>query len=170
MDILRDSIDWAKSELISTPFFAFAGLVFIAMSIGCWQMGKTELAKSYIIPTLVAGVLLVLIGLGLFFTNKARITQFESAYQENPIAFIDSELERTQSTLKEYKNVVFTGIPIIIVLCATVLYFTKGPLVRASMITTIAMMSIILLIDGLAHARIGEYEEILRRAKEEITK
>lgn len=170
MDILKTSTDWAKSELISTPFFALAGLVFIAMGIGFWQMGKTELAKSYIIPTLVAGVLLIIIGVGLFFTNKGRITQFENTYKESPTAFIDAELERTQSTLKEYKNVVFTGIPVIIVLCTTILFFTNGPVLRASMITTIAMLSIILLIDGLAHARIGEYEVLLRQAKEEIGK
>jgi sulfite exporter TauE/SafE len=170
MDILKASTDWAKSELISTPFFALAGLVFIAMSIGFWHMGKTALAKSYIIPTLAAGVLLVIIGLGLFFTNKARISQFKNAYHENSIAFIDSELERTQSTLKEYKNVVFTGIPIIIVICVAVLFFTDGTVLRASMITSIAMLSIILLIDGLAHARIGEYEGLLKQAKEEISK
>ena len=60
------------------------------------------MAKAYIVPTLVAGVLLTVIGLGLFFTNKSRITQFETAYRKDAATFVASEIERTESTLKEY--------------------------------------------------------------------
>jgi len=168
MDILKAATDWAKAELISTPFFALAGMVFISMSIGFWQVGKTDLAKAYIIPTLVAGILLVIIGAGLFFINKKRINQFQTAYQENRVAFIDSEITRAEATLKEYKNVVFTAIPIIIAVCAAVLLFVNPPGWRASMITTIAMLAVIMLIDGLAHARIAEYNEHLIQARKEI--
>ncbi|MCK0192513.1 hypothetical protein [Arenibacter sp. F20364] len=170
MDILKAATDWAKAELVSTPFFVLAGLVFLVISLGFWQVGKTELAKAYIIPTLVAGTLLVIIGLGLFFNNKSRITQFEIAYHKNIVSFVDSELERAEATLKEYKNVVFTGIPIIIVICAVVLFLVNVPIWRASMITTIAMLSVILLIDGLAHARINEYNQQLVQAKQELKK
>ena len=170
MDILKAATDWAKAELVSTPFFVLAGLVFLAISLGFWQVGKTDLAKAYIFPTLVAGTLLVIIGAGLFFTNKSRITQFEKAYQENVVAFVESELERAEATLKEYKNVVFTGIPIIIAICAAVLFLVNASLWRATMITTIAMLSVILLIDGLAHARINNYYQQLVQAKQEITK
>lgn len=168
MDILKAASDWAKSELTSTPFFVLAGAVFLAISLGFWQVGKTDLAKAYIIPTLVAGALLVVIGLGLFFTNKSRITQFEKAYQEDAVAFVASELERADATLKEYKNIVFTGIPIIIVICALVLFFVNTPIWRASMITTIAMLAVILVIDGLAHARIADYNQQLLQAQQEI--
>jgi len=170
MDILKEATDWAKAELISTPFFVLFGVVFMAASIGLWQVGKTDLAKAYIIPTLVAGALLTIIGLGLFFTNKSRITQFEKAYQEDSFAFVASELERTDATLKEYKNIVFTAIPLIIVACALVLYFVNTPIWRASMITTIAMLAVILVIDGLAHARINEYNKQLLRADQELKK
>lgn len=170
MDILKAATDWAKDELISTPFFILAGAVFLMCSLGFWQVGKTDLARAYIIPTLVAGSLLVIIGLGLFFTNKARIDQFKIDYTENSTVFINSELARTDATLKEYKNVVFTGIPVIIGICVFILMFVNGPIWRSSMITTIAMLSMILLIDGLAHARINEYYQLLEKAQEEIKK
>ncbi len=116
----------------------------------------------------MAGTLLVIIGLGLFFTNKARIGQFEEAFQQDAVAFVDSEIERTEATLKEYKNVVFTAIPFIIVACALVLYFVNIPIWRASMIITIAMLTVIMLIDGLAHARIEVYHQQLQKAKLEL--
>lgn len=170
MDILKEAIDWAKAELISTPFFVLFGVVFMAASIGLWQVGKTDLARAYIIPTLVAGALLTIIGLGLFFTNKSRIPQFEKAYQKDSVAFVTSELERANATLKEYKNVVFTAIPIIILACILVLFFVSTPIWRASMITTIAMLTVILFIDGLAHARIDEYNKQLLKANQELEK
>lgn len=166
MDILRASTDWAKAELISTPFFILFGIVFMASSLGLWHWGKTDLARAYILPTVVAGLLLTIIGVGLFYTNKMRITQFERAYTENKDAFIASELARTEATLKEYKTIVFTAIPIIIIVCALGIVCIEIPIWRASFITTIAMMIVLLLIDGTAYARIDSYNKKLLSATE----
>ncbi|MDA9564040.1 hypothetical protein N9R81_05140 [Flavobacteriales bacterium] len=161
MDILKVAIDWAKAELVSTPFFILFGVIFMASSLGFWQLGKTEIARAYIVPTLVAGSLLTIIGLGLYFTNKARINQFETAYNKDSSAFLASEIQRTTVTLKEYKHVVFTAIPIIIAVCALIILFVNTPIWRATMITAITMLVVILLIDGTAHARIDAYHKQL---------
>lgn len=161
MDILKTAIDWAKAEVFSTSFFIVFGTVFIIASVGFWQLGKTDLAKAYVIPTLIAGALLLIIGVGLVYTNNTRITEFETAYNSDSSAFVESEFTRIENTLKEYKTVVFTAIPLIIAACALVLVFVNTPAWRARMITSIAMLVIILLIDGTAHARIVEYKEQL---------
>ena len=75
MDILKIALDWAKTELVSTNFFMIVGVVFMLISLGFWQYGKTDLARAYIIPILVAGVFLLIVGIGLFATNKSRITE-----------------------------------------------------------------------------------------------
>ncbi len=168
MDILKAATDWAKAELVSTPFFILFGVGFILASIGFWQLGKTDMARAYIIPTLVAGALLVTIGLGLFFTNKARVTQFETAYNSDASAFVASELVRAEATLKEYQTIVFKVIPVIIAICSLLIIFIDKPIWRASMITTIAMMVVILLIDGTAHARIDNYNQQLLLVEKEL--
>lgn len=168
MDILKSATDWAKAELFSTPFFILFGVVFITASIGFWQLGKTDMAKAYIIPTMVAGILLMTIGLGLFFTNKSRVTQFQSAYKDDPSAFISSELKRAESTIKEYNTIVFKIIPFIIAICALLIVFIDRPVWRASLITIIAMMVVILLIDGTAFARIDNYNNQLLIAEQEL--
>ncbi|UXX77791.1 hypothetical protein N7E81_10455 [Reichenbachiella carrageenanivorans] len=156
MEILKVAQEWAKAEVFSTRFFIIFAILFLAASVGFWQLGKTELAKAYIIPMLVAGLLLMTIGLGLFFTNKSRITQFEKAYHQDAAAFADSEITRAEGTLKEY-TVVFKVVPTIIVVAALLIIFINTPTWRAIGITTIAMMIIILLVDGTAHARIEAY-------------
>lgn len=161
MEILKIAVEWAKAEVFSTRFFIFFAILFLIVSIGFWQLGKTDIAKAYIIPTLVAGVLLLTIGLGLFFTNKSRIKEFETAYNSDSSAFIASEIARTERTLKEYETVVFKAIPIIIIAAALLIIFINTPTWRAISITTIAMMIVILLIDGTAHARIEAYHKHL---------
>lgn len=115
---------------------------------GFWWLGKTDLAKAYVIPTLIAGTLLVIIGVGLLSTNISRTKSFETSYQEDASGFLMSENKRIDATIIEYKNVVFTAIPIIIIICSLLLIFIEIPIWRASVITTIAMLSVILLVDG----------------------
>ena len=161
MEILKIATDWAKAEVFSTTFFILFGIGFVAASIGFWQLGKTDLAKAYIIPTLVAGVLLLTIGLGLFFTNISRISSFESDYNQDASAFVKSEMVRVDNTLNEYKTVVFKIVPLIIIAAALLIIFINTPTWRAIGITTIAMLIVILLIDGTAHARIETYKKQL---------
>ncbi|UTW63989.1 DUF1624 domain-containing protein [bacterium SCSIO 12741] len=168
MEILKASTEWVKAELFSTPFFVLFGVAFLLASLGFWQLGKTEMARAYIIPTLVAGVLLTVIGLGLYFTNVSRMSKFEEAYNSHAETFVEAELVRAQSTLKEYQNIVFTGIPLIIAACALVIFFVNTPIWRASMITAIAMLVVILLIDGTAHARMAAYHQELTKEQEKV--
>ena len=161
MELLNLATEWAKAEIFSTRFFIFFAILFLIASAGFWQLGKTELAKAYIIPTLAAGLLLMTIGLGLFYTNKSRITQFEKAFNSDKQAFFQSEIERSESTLKEY-TVVFKVIPILIIVAALLILFINTQTWRAISITTIAMLIIILLVDGTAHARIETYHKELK--------
>jgi hypothetical protein len=161
MDILKTATDWAKAEVFSSTFFILFGVMFVLACIGFWQLGKTDMAKAYIIPTLVAGTLLLTIGFGLFFTNKSRITEFETAYNSDASAFVESEIARAERTLNEYKTIVFKSIPLIIAACALVIIFINTPIWRASMITTISMLIVILMIDGTSHARIDTYNKQL---------
>ncbi|NNC62226.1 MAG: hypothetical protein HKO11_07800 [Eudoraea sp.] len=161
MELLKLATEWAKAEVFSTRFFIFFAILFLIGSVGFWQLGKTDLAKAYIIPTLVAGLLLMTIGLGLFYTNKSRITQFESAFNSDAPSFYQSEMERSESTLKEY-TVVFKVIPILIIAAALMILFVNTPTWRAISITTIAMLIVILLVDGTAHSRIEAYHKELK--------
>ena len=161
MELLHLSTEWAENEVFSTRFFILFAILFFIASLGFWQLGKTDLAKAYIIPTFVAAILLLVVGLGLFFTNKSRIKQFSEEYNANSISFYESEIERTESTLKEYK-VVFKVIPILIIVAALLILFFNSATIRAVSITTIAMLIIVLLIDGTAHSRIESYNKSLK--------
>jgi hypothetical protein len=161
MDILKTATDWAKAEIFSSSFFIVFGILFIAISIGFWQLGKTDLAKAYITPTAVAGTLLLIVGFGLVYANKTRVASFTEDFNTDAKAFVQSEIIRVDNTLNEYKTIVFKIIPVIMIAASLIIIFNNSPSWRAISITTIAMLIVILLIDGTAHARIKVYKEQL---------
>ena len=164
MEILKAATDWAKAEVFSARFFILFGIMFMAAAIGFWQLGKSEIAKAFVSPAAVAGVLLLTVGIGIFFANKSRITSFERDYNADPSAFVKSEIARTQKSMNEYKTIVFKVIPFIIAAAALTIVFVDKPMWRAICITTIAMMVVIMIVDSNANARILEYHEQLTQA------
>lgn len=161
MDVLKAATDWAKAEVFSTQFFILFGVMFVLATIGFWQWGKTDVAKAFIYPTLVAGILLLAIGIGLFFTNKSRIESFTNAYNNDVSAFIKSEITRSEKTMEEYQTIIFKIIPLIIAIAAILIIFIDKPIWRAISIITIAMMVVILLVDYNANARMEAYNKQL---------
>ncbi|AEH01885.1 hypothetical protein [Lacinutrix sp. 5H-3-7-4] len=161
MDLLKIAINWAKAEVFSTRFFIFFAIAFLIASVGFRQLGKTDLAKAYIIPTLIAGILLLIIGIGTNYANTQRVKQFEKDFNTDKITFYKSEIERSKSTIKQFA-VVFKIVPILIIIAALLILFIKTPTWRAISITTISILIIILLIDGNAKSRIENYHKELK--------
>lgn len=169
MDILKTAIVWAKAEVFSAQFFIFFGILFFIGSVGFWQLGKTELAKAYIIPMLVAGVLTLTIGVGLFIANQSRVTSFVKDYNQNASAFVKAEIVRTQKTINDFQKTVYTAIPIIIIIAALIFIFVNNSTWKAISVTTIAMMIVIIMIDTNSYTRYVDYhEQLLLVDKQEI--
>ena len=170
MEILKAATDWAKAEVFSSTFFILFGAMFLLGTIGFWQLGKTELAKAFVIPTLVAGVLLLIIGVGLVYSNKSRLASFPTAYESDASAFVQSEITRTEKTMAEFQTIVFKVIPLIIVAAALLIVFINKPIWRAIGITTIAMMVVIIMVDSTANARLEAYSKQLELLEKDLKK
>ena len=52
MDILKAATDWAKAEVFSSMFFIFFAILMLLGSLGFYGIGKTAMAKAYVIPML----------------------------------------------------------------------------------------------------------------------
>jgi len=165
MDILKLSIDWAKAEVFSSKISLLLSLLLFLVALGFWQLGKTAMAKAFVWPILVAGVLLVAVAAGLYFSNKPRITQFETAYNTDAKAFVQTETERTAKSQNNLA-LVFKVLPLIIVAAALLIVFVNTPLCRAIGITTIALMTILMFIDSNTGARNTAYHQQLLAEKQ----
>jgi len=165
MDLLKTALEWAKAEIFSSAFFILFGALFLAASVGFWQLGKTDFAKAFIYPTLVCGTLLLVIGIGLVVSNNMRVANFPAEYESDAAAFVRSEMARADQTIDSYQRIVFKIVPAIIVLAALLLVFVDKHLWRAIGICTIAMMTVILFVDSNAQARMKDYKQALAAEK-----
>lgn len=165
MEILKLSIDWAKAEVFSAKISLLLSLPFFLAALGFWQLGKTTMAKAFVWPMLVAGVLIVAVAAGLYFANKPRITQFETAYNTDAKAFVQTETARTAKSQHDLA-LVFKALPLIIIAAALLIMFVNKPLWRPIGITTIAVMILLMFIDSNTGARNTVYHQQLLAEKQ----
>ena len=67
--------------------------------------------------------------------------------------------------LNDYRILAFRLFPAIIALCALAVPFLDGPYWRASLITAIALFTILILVDSTANARLQDYRQQLSMAE-----
>ena len=72
---------------------------------------------------LVAGGLLLILGVGLLFPAQARLADVPAAFGGDPAGFIATEITRADKVLNDYRIAVFRVFPAIIALCALALPF-----------------------------------------------
>lgn len=158
MEIVKFMLEWAKDEIFSSKFFVLFGIVFLSGSFIFFRIGKTLTARAFINPLLICGILLLIIGVGLVYTNYGRLNKFSKASPETIESLTESEKERAEKTLLEYERIVFKVIPLLTCCCAGVIVFMEKPIWRASAIVVLAMFVVILLIDTNAYSRMKEYK------------
>ena len=161
MDILKTSTDWAKAELLSNGLFALFGVMFVVASLLFWSRGETDMARAFVIPMLVAGLMMRILGGGLFYGTWKSSTGFAPAFAEDAASYVASEIERVNRTMSQYGAAVFKVMPHMIAGAALLVVFMHGPGWRAALITAIVFLGLIMLIDSNANARLGAYKTAL---------
>lgn len=161
MDILRTAIDWAKAEVLSSTIFILFGLVFLVASYSFWHSGKTDVAKAYVFPMLIGGSLLLILGIGLFIQSYNNVSIFAESYSADSDKFVVSQLENANRVERNYQFAVFRIMPLAIVVSAILFPLLTSPHWRASLLTTIAMLAVLMLIDTNANARLEDYKQKL---------
>lgn len=165
MDVLKLATDWATAEATTASFFIVFGLLFIASSIGLWKWGKTKLARAYIFPTLIAGILLTVLGSALFEMYYSLIEGLTQKYLADTFAFVENEILRTNGAIISYKSDLFNVFPFVIAGTSILLMVIKREILRAIFITIIAMSAIILLVDSNAISLLEHYNTSLQQLK-----
>jgi ABC-2 type transport system permease protein len=165
MDVLKLSTDWAKAEVFSAKIVWIFSAITIIAAIGFWYWGKTAIARAFIWPLLVAGIFLAVVGAGLYFANKPRITRFEAEYHRNPEAFLQGEMLRTAESKREL-TLVFKILPTIIIFAAVGILFLPPNLWRAVAVTTIMTAVFLMIVDSNTEARNNIYNSQLSSIKQ----
>ena len=160
MDIIKLSTDWAKAEVFSAKIVWLFSIIELVAAVGFWYLGRTAMAKAFGWPLLVAGLFLVIIGAGLFFSNNPKIDRFKMLYQEDPKTFVQQEIQRTAKSEREL-TMVFKVLPAIIIAAALLILLVSAPLWRAIGITVIVTAAFLMVVDSNTSARNSSYHSQL---------
>lgn len=161
MNVVKAATEWTRAEMLSSAVFVAFGAAFLLASLGFGQMGRTEVARAFVVPLLVAGGLLVVLGSGLFAQNWAKLGGLAASSAADGPAFVAAEIARAEKVMGDYRLMVFRVFPAVIALCAMLFVLLDGPLWRASLIAAIAMLTVILIVDTNANARLEVYRDRL---------
>lgn len=152
--------NWA--DVLSSASFIPFGVAFLFASLRFWLLGKTGVARADVLATLVADTLVLIIGFGILLASQTRVTSLAAAYYCDATPFVASEIAHAYKVLNEYRITVFRVIPTIVAVCAVLIMALEASVWRASLITTIAMMTVILLIGTNVTARLETYRAKLQ--------
>ena len=158
MDILKASTDWARAELLSNGLFALFGAMFLVASLLFWSRGETEMAKAFVLPMFVAGVLMLILGGGLFYGTWKSLAGLATSFAEDASGFIAAEIERVDRTMAQYDTAVFKVMPLMIAAAGLLVVFVHSPGWRATFISAVIFLGLIMLIDSNANARLVAYK------------
>ena len=164
MDIIKLSMDWAKAEVFSAKIVWLFSIVELLTVIGFWYWGRTPIAKAFIWPILVMGLLLMGVGVGLYAANHPRIVQFENEYHREPKAFLEAELQRTLKSQRDLA-LVFRILPALVIFAALVIMLTPASLWRAIAVTVILNAAFLMIVDSNTEARNDAYHSQLLALK-----
>jgi len=147
MDILKQSMEWARAEVFSAKIVWLFSIIEMLAALGFWHLGRTPMAKAFVWPLLVGGVFIALVGTGLFLANDPRPDQFEKEYRLDPDSFVQSEIQRTGKSQREL-SLVFTILPLVIFLAATVILVTPASIWRAISVIVIVNAGFLMVVDS----------------------
>lgn len=166
MELLKLSTDWAKAEVFSAKMVWLFSIIVLLSALGFWYWGKTTMAKAFVWPLVVSGLLLVAVGVGLFWANKPRILQFEQASINNPSTFLQQELQRTAKSQKELA-MVFKALPALLVLSGLLIFFLSSANWRAIGIAIGLVALFLMAVDSNTDARNTIYHKQLKSLNDE---
>lgn len=160
MEIIKMSTDWARAEIFSAKVVWMFSITTIVSAVGFYYLGKTAMAKAFVIPLAITGFLIAIIGTGLYAANKPRVTQFEESCKSDSAAFIQKEIERTSKSNGDFV-LVFKVLPILMIVGAAMLLLGKSPYWQTSGLSLVLLAAFLMAVDSNTAARNEAYRQEL---------
>ncbi|MCC5945331.1 MAG: hypothetical protein JJT94_10370 [Bernardetiaceae bacterium] len=163
MNILEHSIAWAKGEQFEGMCIAIGGLATIVLTFLFWKYGTTPNAKSLVLPSLVLGVLFILMGIAMINSNGKRPVAFQQAYESDSVQFLLDEKKRVEEFQILYP--ISLGVSAVFFLITLIGFvWTRNPTIHAIGIALSVFGWALIVIDYFSKERAAiYYEQILQQ-------
>ena len=97
MKFVGHRIQWAKGDVFEGICIGIAGFLVVILASLLWKYGSTENARVLVVPTLILGILFVLMGGFMLYSNSHRQLGFQQSYEANANQFLLDEKKRVEA-------------------------------------------------------------------------
>jgi len=163
MTIIEHSISWAKGEQFEGMCIAIGGIITMVVTFLLWKYGTTPNAKSLIVPSLVLGVIFILMGITMINSNGKRPAEYQQAYESDSAQFLLDEKKRVEDFQFLYPTSLgISAVCFLITLIAFI--WSKNPTFHAISIALSVMGLALIIIDYFSKERATiYYQHILQQ-------
>ncbi len=160
MTILEHSIAWAKGEQFEGMCIAIGGVITMVVAFLFWKYGTTPNAKALVVPSLVLGVLFVLMGIAMINSNGKRPAEFQQAYESDHAQFLLDEKKRVEEFQILYP--ISLGVSATFFLITLIAFvWSKNPTFHAIGIALAVFGIALIVIDYFSKERAAIYYELI---------
>ena len=154
--IIEDTIRWTRGEIVECWSLAILGACFVGLALLYWKTSTSEQTRALIWPFLVAGGLLLVLGIIGIFLNHARLVSFQAGFDANPVAFAAAEKLRVEGFLSVYQYTLATAS--LLLACGLGLFWLRHtPVSRGISLALVVVGLGILVVDHLSEANAHRY-------------
>ena len=123
--MLQNTIDWYGGEILEAKFFIAFGVFLLCSTVLLYIYGNPSSAKALIIPLIVIGILIALLGFGGVYSNSHKIVEVEQSFKQNQKEFVEAEISRVEG-LNYYRPLSIAISLLCFLFAIGILYFVKN--------------------------------------------
>ncbi|MWB92798.1 hypothetical protein B4N84_23495 [Flavobacterium sp. IR1] len=158
--MIKNTLNWYNGEIFEAKFILGFGIFTLICSLLFYFLGNTPKSKSLLIPMLIISVFFIVTGANMIYSNRTKIQEIETKYQQNTKEFVDAEIKRVEDF--QYLYPLSIGISLVCFIVALgLLYFAKNIHLQAIAIALIFFGSAFAVIDYFSKERATIYYEKL---------
>lgn len=114
MSFIEHTLTWCRGEILEGKVVLTYALALIVISFLIWKFSSISSHKVLLIPLLISAVVYLGVGSTLLVSNPKRVEQYQVDYKKDPVAFVQSEKERTDKFISWYPKTAWSLIIIAI--------------------------------------------------------
>ncbi|TDQ25753.1 hypothetical protein [Tenacibaculum caenipelagi] len=156
--MIKQTLNWYEGEIFEAKFILAFGIAIVIIAFLFRYFGNTPYAKALLIPLLVAGLIISLIGSLMLMSNQRKMETVEQNFMNDNEQFAKSEKQRVEDF--QYLYPLSLGISVVCFFLTFIfLAFTKNMYLHASAIAIALFGLTFIIIDYFSKERANIYYE-----------
>lgn len=156
MEFIEHTLNWIRGEIFEAKLILLFGIITLLVAFLFWKTGMTPNAKAMLFPLLIVGIMFIVSGSSMLYSNPKRAVEFSKSFNEDPIELVQAEKKRVENFMTWYPQIryVAAGLGVLGIL---IFLFWATPIGRAIGVALLVVTISTFVIDHFSEERANIY-------------